>query len=771
MGQVVLTLAKPALWVTDELWPQGIRLDWSIELGRNSRENRLVLLRLTHPRQKMRKKGLIDRFPQYQDRFRHDLVADLYRNEMSAIVGHLLVVGLVVGFKGSHIPTMVLAIWAVAIVASVLNRALNYRRYRGKKEYDATDLKFHTMSISGCALAWSLGFVLVLPGLDTAARAFFMMVFAGITASSVVTLSARLKSYAIFSSLLLLPPIVGMFLAPQPDYAIATTAAVFFLFCGVGVKKANAVQNNALIRRYQNSEIMHDLGAAKKDLQIEVKRSEAANQAKQEFLANISHEIRTPMNGILGMTDLTLESDLNEDQRTCLETARRCGQSLLHLIDELLDFSKIEAGKMDIEHVPYDLKTVLNDTVDLHRMSGRAKAEIILEHDTGLPPEILGDAVRMRQIVHNLLGNAVKFTAKGTIVVSAKIGFDAAEKPQLVISVKDQGVGIPEDRLQKIFESFTQADGSTTRDFGGTGLGLTITRSLVELMGGQLHVTSTVGEGSDFFATLPLCDANQKQVGTPCSVVVVGADAEDLVRSLPIAGAEVFHAQFDTDMWNIARECFRNEKSKRFLFLDHASFEADPKLVSAFLRHFRCTAVFTDAPPSEADDNGVSPFCFLGSSPTAENLEGLMTQSNANEAAASIETKEVSGLRILVAEDHPTNALIVRRMLESMGHTVNHQPDGQLALDAFQAEGADLILMDLQMPVMGGHDACRAIRALPDGKEIPILALTAHATSEERQRSRDAGMDDHLTKPFTRDQLTEALRVWGSQVNTSTLES
>ncbi|MDA0666505.1 MAG: ATP-binding protein [Planctomycetota bacterium] len=719
----------------------------------------------------MRPKRLIDRFPQYQDRFTNDLIADLYRNETSAIVGHLLVIGMVVGFKWSHLPNLVLGIWAAVIVGSVLIRVKNFRRYRGKKTYDGTDFKFHTLSISGCALAWSLGFLLVLPSLDAVDCAFFMMVFAGITASSVVTLSARLKSYAVFSSLLLLPPVVGMYFAPQPDYAIASMGAIFFLFCGVGVKKANEVQVNALIRRYQNSEIMHDLGIAKKELLVEVKRADSANRAKQEFLANISHEIRTPMNGILGMTDLTLESDLNEDQRTCLETARRCGQSLLQLIDELLDFSKIEAGKMDIEHVPYDLKTVMRDTVDLHRLSGRAKAEIVLEHDSGLPKELLGDAIRIRQIVHNLLGNAVKFTAKGTITVSSKMVFSAENQPQLLISVKDQGVGIPEDRLHKIFESFTQADGSTTRDFGGTGLGLTITRSLVELMGGKLQVTSTVGEGSHFFATLPLCDANQKPLHTPCSVVAVGADAEELGRSLPIAGADVFHAKFDTDMWNIARECFRNEKARRFLFLDHASFDADPKLVSAFLRHFRCTAVFTDTPPTPTDNNGVSPFCYLGSSPTTEALEGLVKQAQAHEIAVSSEVKEVSGLRVLVAEDHPTNALIVCRMLESLGHTVNHQPNGKLAVQAFQTEGADLILMDLQMPVMGGHDACRAIRALPDGMEIPILALTAHATSEERQRSRDAGMDDHLTKPFTRDQLSEALHVWGSQVHPSTLES
>ncbi|MHC4823772.1 MAG: ATP-binding protein [Planctomycetota bacterium] len=717
----------------------------------------------------MRPKRLIDRFPQYQERFHNDLVLDLYRNEKSAILGHLLVICMVVGFKHHQLPLLPLIAWSVAVVASVAARAIYFRRHQRRSRYDGSDLRYHTTCISACALAWSIGFLFVMPSLGAADRAFFMMVFAGITASAVVTLSARLKSYAVFSSLILLPPVVGMFLAPQPDYAIATMAAVFFLFCGSGVKKANQVHQNSLIRRYQNTDIMKDLGRAKKELQSAVTRSEAASQAKQEFLANVSHEIRTPMNGIIGMTDLVLESELGEDQRSCLETTRRCGHSLLHLIDELLDFSKIEAGKMTIENVPYELEAILRDTVELHRLSRRAKAEILFEIDPDLPTRLLGDPNRVRQIIHNLLGNAVKFTPKGFIRVTAAMEVPAHGEERLVLAVSDEGVGIPPDRLENIFESFTQADGSTTRNYGGTGLGLTITRSLVDLMGGSLTVESQVGVGSVFRAELPLHEADRKLLSSPCSVLVVGEGAEDLANALPLAGAKARATTLDTNLWNVGRSCFRDDKAQRFLFLDRSSYESDSKLICAFLRHFRCTAVFTDGAPPAESCAGLLDFTHIDGPVGLTPLEDLLQANQAKLEHAATEEDDGTPLRILVAEDHPTNAVIVRRILEAMGHTVEHASDGRQAVMKFQEQGADLILMDLQMPVLGGHDACRAIRALPDGKELPILALTAHATADERQRSLDAGMDDHLTKPFTRDQLQEALKAWGNKHSTTSM--
>lgn len=708
---------------------------------------------------RMAKQRLIDRFPQYRDKYHADLVADLHRNEKSAILGHFAVIWIVVAVKWQVLPQSVLLTWAGMVNAAVAIRFLFYRSYQRRAKVSENDVKLHTFAISTVALAWSTGFLAILPYCGPGDVPLLMMVIAVISASAIISLSARLKSYAIFSTLLLIPCVIGLFFSSNPDYATGSLAIIFLVFCGSGVKRANQVSQSAMIRRYQNSEIMRDLGKAKRQLQEAVRSAEAASTAKQEFLANVSHEIRTPMNGVLGMTDLVLETQLDEDQRRCLETARRSGTGLLYLIDDLLDFSKIEAGKMDIDMVSYQLRPLIQDLLEVHRHSGKAKAEILLHIDESIPETIVGDPNRIRQVLNNLIGNAVKFTPKGFIRVTASHAIHENES-RLELAISDDGVGIPADRLASIFESFTQADGSTTRTYGGTGLGLTISRNLAELMGGSLSVQSEVGEGSTFTASVPLVKHETNELTTAMYVLTLGENNVELANRLRSSGANAEASSIDGELWNTARSLFRDKNSQRFVMLMVADFEAHKKLITAFLHHFQCIPVITDIgdvklPVKNAlrSHGDVSP----------TTLEKLVADSkNAAQAVSEPCQKEAISLRILVAEDHPTNATIVRRMLETMGHEVELAGDGQIAVDAFTRNGADLILMDLQMPVMGGHDACRAIRRLEDGKHIPILALTAHATAEERQLSMEAGMDDHLTKPFTREQLTNAIQLWGS---------
>jgi len=709
----------------------------------------------------MAKQRLIDRFPQYRDKYHADLVADLHINEKSALIGHALVIWIVVAVKWTVLPHLSLLLWGAAVNFSVGCRFLIYRKYQKRTKTNESDVRWHTIGIAGCALAWSMGFLAVLPYCGPSDIPFLMMVIAVISASAVVSLSARLKSYAVFSTLLVVPCVFGLFLSDNPDYATGVLAIIFLVFCGSGIKRANNISQSAMIRRYQNGEIMRDLGQAKRQLQDAVRSAEAASNAKQEFLANVSHEIRTPMNGVLGMTDLVLESELTVDQRKCLDTARRSGSSLLSLIDDLLDFSKIEAGKMDVEKVAFELRPLITELVDVHRLSGKARVEIVLNIADDLPSQIVGDPHRIRQVLNNLLSNAVKFTSKGAIRVRLASVLSDGTK-HLEMSVDDDGIGIQPDRLTSIFESFTQADGSTTRDYGGTGLGLTISRKLIELMDGTLTAQSGVDQGSTFVASIPLLTKQDLVSSRQVSVLTVGNDNIENAKALRSAGAQAEPGQLDGELWNIARGLFSESSDRRFLLMALADYNEHTKLVAAFLRHFNCSAIFIDASSDELPIEGAISHEGEIDAQLVSTLEHQTRTSKTKRAPER--SCEDGTLRILVAEDHPTNATIVRRMLESMGHEVEVASDGQAAVDAFTERGADLILMDLQMPVMGGHDACRRIRKLDQGKDTPILALTAHATAEERQRSMDAGMDDHLTKPFTREQLTTAIELWGTSL-------
>ncbi|QWR76539.1 response regulator [Candidatus Magnetomonas plexicatena] len=528
---------------------------------------------------------------------------------------------------------------------------------------------------------------------------------------------------------------------------------------------------------------------AEDQLKTDKETAEAANVAKSDFIANISHELRTPMNGIIGMTELTLETELSSEQRRNLEMVRDSAHSLLHLLNSVLDYSKMEAGKFELDSVDFNIYDVVESALDplgVQFQKKGIKLHCIIEPD--VPVTVVGDPARLRQIIINICGNAIKFTEKGSVTLKLRkdgtsVGLDGTV--MLNFTITDTGIGIPKNRVGAIFDSFTQVDRSTARKYGGTGLGLTITKKLIVLMGGDITVSSTINVGTTFNFTIQCRALTDRGVELKPALAkifsgksIIVADSNDsgraaLVNMSKWCGFNVYEAESVSEIEEaykqaaakgtpialaiISPELKDTDGFSVVLDIKSENRQPEPEIVMlnygaspGFAEKCRQLGVLATLSMPAKYMAFADTMCIVLSGSTGE----------AKTAKAVTSADKQKTLKILLAEDNIVNRELAVRLMKKKGHSIVTAVTGKEALEKLSAESFDLVFMDVQMPEMDGFEATGIIRSGKDkniNKEITIIAMTAHAMKGDRERCIEAGMNDFISKPIAASSLYEII--------------
>ena len=634
-------------------------------------------------------------------------------------------------------------------------------------------------TVAVLAIAWGVGGALVLPIVPFETAALILVVLAGIIASALTTLAADPLSIRGFIAGITLPVFVSLATSDQSHHVAASVVVgVFTIVMTLVARRAHLslVDHLQVTARLAVSEeaakraesVMRDA----RDL------AERTARARSAFLANMSHEIRTPMNAVLGFVELILDTELTTEQRRALELVRSSSEALLMILNDILDYSKIEAEHLELESIPFDVAKVVHATASLLAVRAREKHLELLADVAEVPRAVRGDPTRLRQVLMNLIGNAIKFTEHGEVVVAVTTqARDGAVA--LRFGVRDTGIGIAPEHLKAVFKEFTQADSTMTRRYGGTGLGLAISQRLVRLMGGELAVTSEVGHGSEFSFTLTLpveTAALERTVGLAAlggrRMLIVDDNETNrriLREMLAAEGVKVDEASMASDGLAALRRAAQKRAPYDLAILDVQMPDMDGFQLATAVRQDKALTRTKLLMLTSAGQRGDSERCRelgirgyltkpLSRADLVEALGTVLAGPAEDASTPDVVTRHTiaesrASLRVLLAEDNPVNQQVAVAMLVKRGHEVHVVGNGREAVDAVAERAYDVVLMDIQMPEMDGFEATKAIRATPRGATLPIVAMTAHALSGERERCLSHGMTDYLAKPFKAHEL------------------